>query len=194
MEGQMRRLLRCIATVLCAGLLLGNSQCQSSSSSASPVFVTSMVVEDANGNPTTTFASGQTINFVLSVRNRSSSDQTVYLQPCLSTSAVAVVASGSSNAGAFLASPPLGCFLVILGGSPVTFPAGQTSTSTFSWNQMGSNGQLVVPGSYEVMGGLICYEPDGPDTADCMPSFTDQGALQLTPALLRSTLVQFTIQ
>ena len=76
----LTRLIRIVGVAVCAALLLGATQCQSSSSNGigpdGPVFVTTLAVEDANGVLSSTFSSGETIQFVLSVRNRSSSSQT----------------------------------------------------------------------------------------------------------------------
>lgn len=71
----MRLLLRFAGIILCAVVLLGNTQCQQSSnisgqSDGSPIFVTTLAVENANGVPTTSFTSGESIQFVLSVHNR----------------------------------------------------------------------------------------------------------------------------
>jgi hypothetical protein len=190
----MRHLLRISFMILCSVLLLGNSQCQNSSNSTTPVFVTTMNVEDANGNPTSSFSSGQTIQFVLNVRNRTDSDQTIYMNVCFPKYEFIVLTAGTSNA---VASPlgPGGIICNAIGVGPVNFPAGQTAMFTLDWDQTDVNGRLVAPGSYEVMGGLICYNSaslQAPDTVDCLtPSFTND---QLAPALLRSTLAPFTIQ
>ncbi len=74
----MRHLSASLFMVLCAALLLGNSQCQNNSASSSSTFVTTMAVEDANGNPETSFSSGQSIQLVLNVRNRTDTDQSIY--------------------------------------------------------------------------------------------------------------------
>jgi len=190
----MCHLLRTSFMVLCAALLLGNSQCQNNSSSSSPTFVTTVSVEDANGNQSSSFSSGQTIQFVLNVRNRTDTDQTIYMQICFPKYEFVVLTAGTSNATASLLGPG-GTVCLAIGVAPVTIPARQTSTVTYDWDQTDVNGQLVAPGSYVVMGGLICYYSaslQAPDTVDCLsPSFTND---QLTPALLRSTLVPFTIQ
>ena len=80
----MGKLMRATALVLAAILLLGNTRCQnnSSSSTTSPVFITTLAVEDANGNPATTFSQGQSIQFVLTVRNRTDMDQNIITATC----------------------------------------------------------------------------------------------------------------
>ncbi|HVC38154.1 MAG TPA: hypothetical protein VNF46_07110 [Gammaproteobacteria bacterium] len=190
----MRHLSTSLFMVLCAALLLGNSQCQNNSASSSPTFVTTMAVEDANGNPETSFSSGQTIQFVLNVRNRTGSDQTIYMNICFPKYEFVVLTAGTSTA---VATPlgPGGIVCLAIGVGPVTFPAGQTASFTFDWDQTDTNGQLVATGSYEVMGGLICFYSSSlqaPDTVDCMNASNTND--QLSPALLRSTLAPFTIQ
>ena len=190
----MRHLSASLFMVLCAALLLGNSQCQNNSASSSPTFVTTMAVEDANSNPETSFSSGQSIQLVLNVRNRTDTDQSIYIQVCFPQYEFVVLTAGTSNAVASLLGPVPYCLLPESIKS-VTIPAGQTYAVTYDWDQTDTNGQLVAPGSYEVMGGSICYygaNLQAPDTVDCLsPSYTND---QLSPALLRSTLVPFTIQ
>lgn len=190
----MQRFLRLIGIVLVAALVLGNSQCQQSSSDSGPAFVTTLTVEDANGNQTSSFSSGQTIQFVLNVRNRTDMDQTIYMQVCFSRYEFVILSAGTSSPVASVLGPT-GITCKAVGVAPVTIPAGQTSPVTWNWDQTDANGQLVASGNYEVMGGLICYNSasvQAPDTIDCMSaSFTSD---QLSPAELRSTMVPFTIQ
>jgi len=190
----MRHLVRITFMVLCSVLLLGNSQCQNSNTS-SPTFVTTMDTEDGYGSPETSFAIGQTIQFVLRVRNRTDTDQTLYMQPCVYIYEFAVVNSGTSNVVTSLIGPQGGCNLLVNAGQPVTIPAGQTNTYVYNWDQTDASDQLVPPGNYEVMGGLVCYNSQNTqmlDTVDCFSQAIT--ADEISPALLRTTLVQFTIQ
>lgn len=204
----MRLLLRFATILLCAGLLLGNTQCQQGSSGgladSGPAFVTTMTVEDANGNPASRYSQGQTIQFVISVRNRLNTPQTIVLPepPCAITPySVAVVPAGTSNVVFWGNNPVLHCMLAVAGGFPLTFTPGQTMSFTVTWNQTGVDNQLVASGNYEVLGGIGCVSPSagysGPpvsyNAADCMP-LGPPTADDLAPTQFRSDLVAFTIQ
>ncbi|MGH8283313.1 MAG: hypothetical protein ACRESE_05650, partial [Gammaproteobacteria bacterium] len=75
----------------------------------------------------------------------------------------------------------------------------ETKTFTVSWNQTESTGSLIAPGNYEVMGGVVCWNPPssgssaGYDTVDCIPPGPPTPD-ELTPTQYRSDLVAFTIQ
>jgi hypothetical protein len=176
-------------------LLLGNNQCQnnSSNSSTSPAFVTTLAVEDANGNPTTNFSQGQSIQFVLTVHNRTDTTQTLNMFVCGNSYAFLVLEAETSTPTFSDIGPYPVCKTI--GVLSFSFPAGETYNTTYDWNQLDNTGQLVAPGNYEVIAGWICYtdaNTNDLDTMDCMsPQFTTE---ELTPAELRSTLVQFTIQ
>ena len=146
----MHHLLRSLSVVLCAVSVLGSSQCQNNGTSSSPAFVTTMSVEDVNSNPSTSFSSGQTIQFVLSVRNRAQTKQTIYLQPCVNIYADVVFKAGTSNIAASFVGPQGGCLQLLDAGAATVIAAGQTLQYTYSWDQMGPDGQLVPPGNYEV--------------------------------------------
>ncbi|HKT32396.1 MAG TPA: hypothetical protein VJS89_07895 [Gammaproteobacteria bacterium] len=199
----MRLLVRFAAITLCAGLALGNTQCQQSISSSnqnggSPTFVTTLAVENANGIPTTSFASGESIQFVLSVHNRTDMPQTITSQVCVSQFDIAVVNAGTANVVFNGPVPGVQCMAISLDGVPMTFAADETKTFTVLWNQANLAGGLVAPGSYEVMGGVVCWNPPsngqaaGYDTVDCMAPAIPAPA-QLTPTQYRSDLVAFTI-
>lgn len=200
----MRLLSRLPAILLCVGLLLGNTQCQqgnssSSGSGGSATFVTSMAVENANGIPTTSFASGESIQFVLSVRNRTDMPQTITSQVCVSQFDTAVVTAGTANVVFNGPVPGMQCMAISLDGVPMSFAANETKTFTVIWNQTDLAGGLAVPGNYEVMGGVVCWNPPsngspaGYDTVNCMaPSVP--APQELTPTQYRSALVAFTIQ
>jgi hypothetical protein len=113
----VNHLLRFFSVVLCAVLVLGNSQCHNSGTSSSPAFGTTMSVEDVNSNPSTSFSSGQTIQFVLSVRNRTQTKQTIYLQPCVNIYADVVFKAGTSNIAASLVGPHGGCLQLLDAGA-----------------------------------------------------------------------------
>ncbi|MDE2234207.1 MAG: hypothetical protein KGL13_09340 [Gammaproteobacteria bacterium] len=191
----MGKLMRVAALVLAAILLLGNSQCQnSSSSSTSPAFVTTLAVEDANGNPATTFSQSEAIQFVLTVRNRTSTNQPLYMQTCINQAAFVVVKAGTSTPVANLLWASSGYHCNIVGVSLQNFAPG-SANFTIGWDQLDSNNQLVPTGNYEVVGGIVCYNSTSlqdPDITNCMS--TSFKPAELSPAELRSTLVSFTIQ
>lgn len=193
----MHLLLRSSGIILCAVALLGNTQCQQSNNqtNGSPAFVTRMSVENASGNATTNFSPGQTIQFVLSVRNRSDIPQTITVQICAPSFQVAVVKAGTSYVVFDGPTPGVQCQAISLNGVPLTFAAGETKTFTVSWNQSDSAGQLMSQGNYEVMGGITCWDPStvSYDTVNCMP-LTALTPSELTPTQFRSDLVAFTIQ
>ncbi|MGH8280145.1 MAG: hypothetical protein ACRETQ_11375 [Gammaproteobacteria bacterium] len=212
----MDRLLRLSGIFLIAALTLGNSQCQQSSKSQinpptgipptpappgnGPAFVTSVTVEDGNGDVTSSFASGENIQFVVSVRNRTNSQQSVTIQVCGPFAETAVVEAGTADVVATGVAPQVNCDAVNLDGVPLTFAPDQTVTYTIPWNQLTGAGTLVPPGNYEVMGGIYCWNPPpggGPvgsyDTTDCMAPGVPTPA-ELMPTQFRSNLVAFTIQ
>ncbi|HKV97536.1 MAG TPA: hypothetical protein VJR90_08625 [Gammaproteobacteria bacterium] len=200
----MRLLLRFAGIILCAVVLLGNTQCQQSSnisgqSDGSPIFVTTLAVESANGVPTTSFTSGESIQFVLSVHNRTNMPQTITSQVCVSQFDIAVVISGTANVVFNGPVPGMQCMAISLDGVPMTFAANETKTFTVIWNQANLAGGLVAPGNYEVMGGVVCWNPPsngqsaGYDTVNCMAPGIP-APQQLTPTQYRSDLVAFTIQ
>ncbi|MGH8291879.1 MAG: hypothetical protein ACRESA_00215 [Gammaproteobacteria bacterium] len=200
----MRLLLRFAAIILCAGLSLGNTQCQQSVSSTSqsggsPTFVTTLAVENANGVPTTSFVAGESIQFVLSVYNRTAMPQTITTQVCVSQFDIAVVTAGTANVVFNGPVPGVQCMAISLDGVPMTFAANEIKIFTVTWNQTNLMGGLVAPGNYEVMGGVVCWNPPssghpaGYDTVNCMAPGIPASA-ELTPTQYRSDLVAFTIQ
>ncbi|HKS93470.1 MAG TPA: hypothetical protein VJS16_02300 [Gammaproteobacteria bacterium] len=200
----MRLLLRFAGIILCAGLVLGNTQCQQNNSSSgdsdgSPTFVTTLAVESAHGIPTTSFTSGESIQFVLSVHNRTNMPQTITTQVCVSQFDIAVVTAGTANVVFNGPVPGMQCMAISLDGVPMNFAANETKTFTVMWNQTGLAGQPVAPGNYEVMGGVVCWNPPsngqsaGYATVNCMAPGVP-APQELTPTQYRSDLVAFTIQ
>jgi len=175
-----------------AFLLLGNSNCSKQASTAdSPLYVTSIAIEDAGGNATTTFLQGASIQFVLSVRNRSTASETLWFNTGeISNFAVMQDSTGnaiwSSDHGQNFAQ----------NFTSLTFLPGEVKTFTVSWNQADDNGNGVVTGNYEVQGGLTVYNTVGAgaaaDTGNSMAVGLPSGK-QMTPTLYRSSLTFFTI-
>lgn len=194
----LRQVLRAAALGLLAAALLGNTQCQSNASGIGPNgpnFVTTLAVEDASGNAASSFSQGQQIQFVLSVRNRSTLAQTVSFNNAQQTN-FAVLDSGSATevwtwslSQSFDQSQ-----------TSLTWQAGETKTFTVTWNQVNDSNQLLSPGSYEVIAGLTCANSNSsPGSSssstvrNCMPAGVP-GAGDLAPSVYVSTLVPFTIQ
>ncbi len=191
----MRWIARALAALTCLMGLLGNSQCSSSGSDSTPAFATVTAVEDANRQQATSFSQSQDIHFVLSLRNRTGMDQTVLVQGCYPVYEVLVVKAGTSDVVATLSPPSGHCNHISPGGDPFIFQAGQTVNVPMDWDQTDTNRQLVPPGDYEAMGGLICWDANaGYDTADCMPVDTTAAGLALTPTTYRSMMVPFSIR
>ena len=74
----MRRPLRYLAGLCALLLLLGNSNCSKNSTADAPQFVTTLTLEDINNLPTSVFATGATVQLVLSIRNRSTTTQKLF--------------------------------------------------------------------------------------------------------------------
>lgn len=219
----MHLLLRFALIILCAGVLLGNTQCQQRGSgvvnagspgdgcgasptavnSNAPDFNTCLSVEDADGNPTGQFAAGQQIQFAISVHNDNSVPLIVLVHSCVPPVLV-VVENARTSQVVFQASysQPI-CQWVTMQGVPNTVAAaGATASFDITWYQLQANGELAVPaGTYDAMAFFVCPYPlaaNGPtgswDTADCASAANLRSLTQFTPTPLRSAVVQFTVQ
>lgn len=212
----MRCLIRPIAALFCAALLLGNTNCNKNSDSSAPQFVTSLSVQDINGNPSSAFAQGNPIKFVLSIRNRSNTAQTLFFNSSELANFVVVDAGsatvewtcdGGSAAACVLTPGSLGVPSASGSGFfEIDLAAFQTVTLTATWDQTDDNGAQVpvVPanpggstvGKYEVFGGFTVYNTTGPgDAADNGNSMAvgPPTSDQMFPTVYRSTLQSFTI-
>jgi hypothetical protein len=189
----MRHAFRSLCITAVALVLLGNSNCtKQASTTDAPLYVTNIAIEDAGGNAATTFLQGATIQFVLSVRNRSTSSQTLWFNTGeISNFAVVQDSTGnavwSSDHGQNFAQ----------NFTSLTFLPGEVKTFNVTWNQADDNANAVVAGNYEVMGGLTVYNTVGAggaaDTGNSMAVGLPSGK-QMTPTLYRSSLTFFTIQ
>jgi hypothetical protein len=194
----MPRMLRALFGLLLAGMLLGSTQCQNTTNdgtnSDGPIFVTSLAVEDVNGNAASSFSSTAEIQFVLNVRNRTSSSQTISFNTAQEYN-FEVLDSGTATE---IWTWSLGQTFS-QSTTSLTFVAGETKTFTVKWEQLDDTGQLVPTGSYEAIGGMTCTSNSGSSTSSsstasstCMPTGTATSN-QLVPSVYISTLVPFTI-
>lgn len=194
-----RRLIYMAGLSLIAAALLGASQCQQTSNNGvgpnGALFVTTLAVEDANGNVTSSFTPSQQIQFVLSVRNRSTSSQTVTFNTSEQYN-FAVFESGSATE----------VWTWSLGQSfnqtttTLTWQPDEIKTFTVTWNQVSDGNQLVAAGNYEAIAGLTCTNSSSSSSSsslstanNCMPTGVP-GSGDLVPSVYVSTLVPFTIQ
>ena len=195
----MKSVSRLLCAISAASLPLVLGACDEGSSAPGPV-TTSVETQDANGAVTDEFSSGQQINFVLKVHNTSEYPVTFDAPSCSPTGQASarveasylVVNQGTTNevsdGGAGNDVCPLGSFQA----TPVDIQPGQTVTFNFNWNQMVTGNQLVQPGNYSVVAGLIC---SGPGSGYCMPNFsTALVAADLTQSYYRSGPADFTIK
>ncbi len=188
------RAFRVLAIAGCAALLLGTSQCQTTSTNNvnGPVFVTSVTTLDANNQPASSFSQGQSVTFQLSVRNRSHSAQTLWFNTAQQYNFV-VVTAGTSNVAWYWSAGQL----FTQGFTSLTFQPGQTQLFTVSWNQANTLGQLVSIGSYEVVGGVTYFNTSGAsnpaNNSDAMATGIP-AASQIMPTQYVSSLTPFSIQ
>lgn len=197
----MRRAVRYLAISAVALITLGNSNCTQNNASDAPQFVTSLTVEDTSNLPASGFSPGVTINFVLSIRNRSNSPQKLFFNGSEQCN-FAVVDAGTATVewtDDHSGTPSTPC--VGSGSSSafgeLDFTAGEVKTFTVSWNQQDDAGKQVPNGSYEVIGGFTVYNTTGmgsaADTGNSM-SIGPPTASELFPTVYRSDLASFTIQ
>jgi hypothetical protein len=139
-----------------------------------PSFVTNLTLRNAAGQTADTFAAGEQIEMVLTVRNRLDSAATVEF-PSARTADFLVVRENSSVL-VWLWSQGRAFAQVV---TEVEFAAGETKTISVSWNQTDNAGNPVAPGTYEARGVLV-YEG-----FDANPLASDP---------LGSTLQRFTIR
>lgn len=204
-------LFRVIAAIVISVWLLGASNCSQTNNADAPQFVTTLQVENS-GVPSSSFAQGDTISLVLTIRNRTSGNLSLYFNSsefanfaavnagtvtvvwtcdgdasstaatCTNTVDPTVASTGTSSSG--------GSFVQI------NFTPFQTQTVTFTWNSLDNNGNDLAVGNYEVFGGFTVYNATGPGNAADNGSSMAQGppaAKQMFPTVYISTLVPFTI-
>jgi len=197
----VRRSFRYLVGSFTLLMLLGSSNCTQNNSSDSPQFVTNLAVDDVNNNPSSAFATGATINFVLSIRNRSNTTQTLFFNSSEECN-LAVVDAGTATVE--WTDDHSGASSSVCTGSgssssfgELSFKAGETKTFTVSWDQADNSGKPIATGDYEVMGGFTVYNTAGAgsaaDNGNSM-SIGSPAASQLFPTVYRSDLIPFTVQ
>ncbi|HEU5399238.1 MAG TPA: hypothetical protein VFV77_08140 [Gammaproteobacteria bacterium] len=209
----MRRLVRLLAALFAVSLLLGNSNCSKNNASDAPQFVTTLQVENSSGQVSGGFSQGDTVNLVLTIRNRSSSSQTLFFNSSefanfavvnagtadvvwTCDGDVAGIAAATCTTTGSLTTPSTGS-----SGSgsfvQIDFAAFQSRTITFTWTGLDNNGNQLAKGSYEVLGGFTVYNTAGPGSAADNGSSMAEAqptAAQMFPTVYRSVLLPFTIQ
>ncbi len=217
----MQRLLRLIFGITIALWLLGASNCsQSSNNSDAPQFVTTLTVENTSGQATTSFAQAESVQFVLTIRNRTDQAQSLFFNSAELLN-LAVVDAGTATVvwtcDNDTSSVTIPCChrqqpryrppaTSGSGFNEIDFAALETKTVTVTWNQTDNNGAQVpvVPnnpgtsttGQYEVFGGFTVYNTAGPSAGADNGSSMAEGspaAKQMFPTVYISTLVPITI-
>lgn len=213
----MHSAIRLVFGLSAAALLLGASNCTKNSDADAPQFVTSLTVENTSSQPTTAFAQGEPIQFLLTIRNRSASAQSLFFNSDEVLN-LAVVDTGTATVvwtcdndtttacviGTSLGTPSTGG----AGFNEIDFQPFETKTVTITWNQTNDSGAQVAindggtaitdtTGKYEVFGGFTVYNTTGPGNAADNGSSMAEGpptSSQMFPSVYRSTLSAFTIQ
>jgi len=205
----MRHVFRTFCLLFAAALLLGNSNCSQNSSSSAPQFVTTLEVENSSGLVSGGFAQGDTVNLVLTVRNRSSSAQTLYFNSSEFAN-FAVVEAGTADVvwscdgdatglttatctttGSLTTSSSSGGFVQI------ALAPFQSQSITYTWTGLNNSGSELAKGDYEVLGGFTVYNTAGPGAAAANGDSMAEGqptSAQMFPSVYRSILLPFTIQ
>jgi len=184
----MKAALRPVSALCAVSFLSILVGCDEGSSASGPV-VTSVQTQDSTGAVTDDFASGQQVSFVLKVHNTSEYPVIFDAPSCAEQASYVVVKQGTANQVTEGAGPAAVC-PASANSTPVTIPSGQTDSFTFTWNQMVTGNQLVQPGKYSVVAGLVCV-----DSGYCMPDFgTPISSGYLTQSLFRSSPTNFSIK
>ncbi|HEY1773036.1 MAG TPA: hypothetical protein VGH91_07590 [Gammaproteobacteria bacterium] len=208
----MRGLIRLLFGIFAVMVLLGASNCTQTSNSDAPQFVTTLQVENS-GVPSSSFAQGDTISLVLTIRNRTDGPLSLYFNSsefanfaavnagtatvvwtCDGDTSTVTAATCADTANPTVASTGTSTS----GGSfvQINFTAFQTQTVTFTWTSLDNDGNDLAVGDYEVFGGFTVYNATGPgDAADNGSSMAEgpPTAKQMFPTVYVSTLVPFSI-
>ena len=197
-------------------MLLGASNCTKNNSSDAPQFVTSLTVQTSSGSPSSAFAKGDPIQFVLTIRNRTDQAQSLFFNSAELLNLTVVDAGTATVVWTCDNDTTTACVISSNLGTPSTsgsgfneidFAAFETKTVTVTWNQTDDSGVQVpvtdggtavtdISGKYEVMGGFTVFNTAGPGSGADNGASMAEGpptAAQLFPSVYRSTLSAFTI-
>lgn len=209
----MRLVIRLVLGLSAAALLLGANNCSNTNNANAPQFVTTLQVENSSGLVSGGFSKAQAVTLVLTIRNRSSTAQTLFFNS-REFANFAVVNAGTANvvwacdADGTGVSPATctttGSLTTASTGSSssgnfvqIAFAPFQSQTITFTWTGLDNSGNQLATGNYEVLGGFTVFNATGPGNAADNGSSMSEGpptASELFPSVYRSTLNAFTIQ
>ena len=144
--------------VICAGSTTSNRSCSLGKSDDSgdggddPTFVTTLQLQDTEGNVTSSFERGELIQMILTIRNRRDSTETVEFTDSRQSDFLVVRENSSgivwqlSEESAAPSPAP----------TTLEFAAGETKTITTTWNQTDSDSDdRVRVGTYEARGVIV---------------------------------------
>ncbi len=144
--------------VICAGTASSNRSCSFGSSGDSgdggddPTFVTTLQLQDSEGNVTSSFQRGESIQMILTVRNRRDTTETIEFTDSRQSDFLVVRENSSGivwQLSEESAAPSPGPTTLELG-------PGETETITISWDQTESDsGERVRVGTYEARGVIV---------------------------------------
>jgi hypothetical protein len=207
----MQRLFRAVAAVSIALWLLGASNCSQTNDAGAPQFVTTLQVQNS-GVAASSFAQGDPISLVLSIRNRTNGNLSLFFNSSefanfaavnAGTATVVWTCDGDSSGVAATCTSATNpttpsTATSSSGGSfvQIDFTPFQTQTITFTWTGLDNSGNKLAVGNYEVFGGFTVYNTAGPGSAADNGSSMAQGppaAKQMFPTVYISTLAPFTV-
>ncbi|HET7922486.1 MAG TPA: BsuPI-related putative proteinase inhibitor [Gammaproteobacteria bacterium] len=190
---KLKHALRILAMLPLLAALLGASQCQQQEdkTDGSPLFVTTLSLEDTNGNVQSSFSAGETLVLKLTVYNRSDAEQTLWFNTGQMFNFVVVDEATATTLWNWSAQQTFSQSFTKL-----VFQAHETQSFTVNWDQTGNDGELLPVGNYEIFAGLTMYNRSGEDFAADNADAMAQGvpeASQMTPTQYRSILELFTL-
>ena len=144
--------------VICAGTTTSNRSCSLRGSDNSgdggddPTFVATLQLQDIQGNVTDTFSRGESVQMILTVRNRRDTTESVDFTD--SRTSDFVVVRGNSDTVVWQLSKESAAPSPIPG--TLQFAPGESMTFTTTWNQTDSDSdEQVRNGTYEARGVLV---------------------------------------
>ncbi|HEY4127668.1 MAG TPA: FlgD immunoglobulin-like domain containing protein [Gammaproteobacteria bacterium] len=201
----MQRVFRLVGGISIALWLLGASNCAQTSNSDAPQFVTTLQVEDSGNLASTSFVQGDPITLVLTIRNRTDAQQTLYFNSSEAANLAAVDAGtatvvwncdNDTNTACTEGTAPNVTSTSGNGFTQINLAAFQSQGITFTWDGLDNNGNKLAIGNYEVFGGFTVYNTTGPGNAADNGSSMAEGvptSKQMFPTVYISTLAPITI-